>query len=106
MRVDISFKHLEKSSLLNNMINKNIEKIKRRTKFFKEDDVVHLSLHLEKNPHKDTYFCWINMYLPSKVLKAQSKKSDILSAITDSFSALLKQLDKFKHHLERHLRKK
>ena len=106
MRIDISLKHLDKSSILEEVIEKDIKKIERRLKIFKTDDAIHLSLHLEKNPHRDEYFCWINMYLPSKVLKAQSRKNDVPLAINDAFNALLKQLDKLKYRLERHLRKK
>ncbi len=106
MRVDISSKRLEKSKLLDNIIDKNIKKVERRIKLFKTDDAIHLSLHMEKNPHKDDYFCWINMYMPFKVLKAQSRKSSISSVINDSFSALIKQLDKFKYRIEKHLSKR
>jgi len=106
MRVDVSFKHLEKSPLLNNVVDKNLKKIERRVSMFKDDDVVHLSLHLEKNPHRDEYLCWTNIYLPSKVIKGQSKSATAQHAMNDCFAALTKQLDKFKHRLESGLRKK
>ena len=57
MRIDTSFKHLEKSTLVDNIINKNISRVERHTKMFKSDDTVHLSFHMEKNPHKDDYLC-------------------------------------------------
>lgn len=106
MRVDVSFKHLERSPLLDNVVDKNLQKIERRVKIFKDNDVVHLSLHLEKNPHRDEYLCWTNIYLPSKVIKGQSKSGTAQHAMNDCFAALIKQLDKFKHRLESHLRKK
>ncbi len=106
MRIDVSFKHMEKSSVLEDIIEKDISKVRRRLKIFKSDDPIHLSLHIEKNPHRDEYFTWINLYLPFKVIKAQRKSDSASVAINECFSALLKQLDKFKHKLERHLRKK
>jgi len=106
MRVDISFKNLERSNIIDSIIDKHIKKVERRIKLFKTDEAIHLSLHAEKNPHKDDYFCWINMYMPFKVLKAQSRKKSVSIVINDSFSALIKQLDKFKYKLEKHLRKK
>ena len=106
MRVDASFKHFQRSDIIDDIIDKNIKKVERRIKLFKTDEAIHLSLHTEKNPHKDDYFCWINMYMPSKVLKAQNRKPSVSAAINDSFAALIKQLDKFKYKLERHLRKK
>lgn len=106
MRVDVSFKHLEKSSILESVIDKNIRRVERRIKIFKSDEAIHLSFHLEKNPHRDEYFCWINMYMPFKVLKAYNRMISSSAAINGSFAALIKQLDKFKYRLERHLRKK
>ena len=55
MRVDVSFKHLPKSPLLETIIDKNIDKVQRRLKIFKSDEAIHLSFHLEKNPHRDQY---------------------------------------------------
>jgi ribosomal subunit interface protein len=106
MRVDISFKHLEESELVDNIIQKNIKKVERRIKIFKSDDAIHLSFHLEKNPHKDDYFCWINLYLPSKVLRAQRRRPNVSLAVNESFSALKKQLSKFKYQREKHITKK
>ncbi len=106
MRIDVAFKNLEKSELLEGVIRKNIEKIEKRVKLFKKEVPIHLSFHLEKNPHKTQYFCWVNLYLPFKVLRAQSSKNDVESLINEVFSALCKQVEKFKYKLERHLRKK
>ena len=47
MRVDISFKNMEKSEYLADIINKDVEKIRKRVKMFKNEDPIHLSLHLE-----------------------------------------------------------
>ena len=106
MRVDISVKHFEKSNALEEIVDKNIRKVERRIKIFKKEVPVHLSLHLEKNPHREEYFSWASLYLPFKVLKAKSKNGNLARLVTETFSALLKQLDKFKHKLESHLRKK
>lgn len=106
MRVDVSFKNLEKSEVLERTIEKNVEKVKRRVKLFKNEDPIHMALHLEKNPHKEQYICRVNLYLPFKVLKAQHTSTNTFGALNTTFSALLKQLDKLKHKLETHLRKK
>ncbi|MCM8824443.1 MAG: HPF/RaiA family ribosome-associated protein [Candidatus Omnitrophica bacterium] len=106
MRLDISLKNMERTPLLDNVIDKNIAKVERRLKIFSSEEAIHLSLHLEKNPHREEYFCWINMYLPFKVINVRSKFPSLTGVINDSFLALLKQMDKFKHRLETHLRKK
>ncbi|HEC70034.1 MAG TPA: hypothetical protein ENI31_07120 [Candidatus Omnitrophica bacterium] len=106
MRVDVSFKNMEKSEYLEDIINKDVEKIKKRVKMFKNEDPIHLSLHLEKNPHKERYSVSANLYLPRKVLKAEERYESAVLAINKTFLALIKQLDKYKALLERHLRKK
>lgn len=106
MRLETSYKNIEKNDVLEDTIDKNMEKVQRRIKLFKRDAPVHLSVHLEKNPHKEQYLCWINMYMPYKVIKAHRTHANTCKAINDSFSAIVAQLDKFKHKLETHLRKK
>lgn len=106
MRVDVSFKNLHKNDVLERTIEKNVKKVQKRTRLFKNEAPIHLSLHLEKNPHREQFFCWANLYLPSKVLKAQANYSNTCSTVNNTFAALLKQLDKFKHKVETHLRKK
>lgn len=106
MRVDISFKHMERTSLIDNALDKNIKKIERRLKLFKDQESVHFSFHMEKNPHRNDYFCWANLYMPYKVIKASEHKQTPTLAINFCFSALTKQLDKVKHRIESYLRKK
>jgi len=107
MRVDVSFKYLENSEFIENVLDGNLRKIQRRIKMFKKDAPVHLSVHIEKNPHKEQYFCRSHIYLPtSKVLAAAEKGDNSSLVINKAFSALTKQLDKTKHRLERHLHKK
>lgn len=106
MRVDISFKYMEKSEFIDNVLEKNVKKIGRRIKIFRNDDSIHLSVHLEKNPHREQYFCRTHIYLPSKVLNVEEKAERLTLAINKAFSALSKQLDKLKCKLESHLRKR
>jgi len=106
MRIDVSFKYLEKSEFIDNALEKNIKKIERRVKMFRRDDPIHVSLHVEKNPHREQFFCRANIYLPSKVLTAEEKETRPTLAINKTFSALSKQLDKLKYMRERHVRKK
>ena len=106
MRVDVSFKYLERNEFIDNVLDKNIEKIERRIKMFHRDDPIHVSIHMEKNPNREQYFCRTQVYLPSRVVMANAKATNSSQVINKAFSALSKQLDKVKHRLERHLRKK
>ena len=105
MRVDVSFKHMNSSAYLDNIIEKDIEKIKKRVKIFKRDDPIHLSLHIEKNPNKEQYLSWANLYLPRKVLKAQQNAPEASLGVNKVTSALIRQIDKYKVMVERHLQK-
>ncbi len=98
MRVDVSFKYLKKSDFINNVLKNNFKKMKRRIQIFRRNDPIHISVHIEKNPHKDQFFCRSHLYLPtSKVLVVDEKARSSSLAINKAFSALSRQLDKEKH---------
>ncbi|MBU2251699.1 MAG: HPF/RaiA family ribosome-associated protein, partial [Candidatus Omnitrophica bacterium] len=105
MRIDVSFKYLEKSDFIDNILEGNFRKIERRLKMFRRQDPVHISVHLEKNPHKEQYFCRSHVYLPSsKVVAADENGRNISLAVNKAFSAISKQLDKEKHKWEKQRR--
>ncbi len=97
MRVDLSLKYVDKSDFIDNVLDSNLRKIERRVKIFKRQDPIHISVHIEKNPHKDQFFCRSHIYLPtSKVLAADEKGTNSSIAINKAFSALSRQLNKEK----------
>ncbi|MDP2922819.1 MAG: HPF/RaiA family ribosome-associated protein [Candidatus Omnitrophota bacterium] len=106
MRVDVSFKNLEKSEFLNNVLAHDLEKIEKRVKIFRKDSPVHIAVRLEKSLHREEYTCSAHMYLPQHVLRADEKKDSASLAINKTFAALTKQLDKLKYKIEKHLQKK
>jgi len=102
----VSFKYLKKSDFINNVIEHNLKKIERRIKIFRQTDPIHISVHIEKNPHKDQFFCRSHIYLPtSKVLVVDEKARDSSLAINKAFSALSRQLSKEKHKKHSHHRR-
>jgi len=106
MRVDVSFKYLKKSDFINNVLENNFKKMKRRIQIFRRSDPIHMSVHIEKNPHKSEFFCRSHLYLPtSKVLVADEKAGNSSLAINKVFSAISRQLDKEKHKLQNQRRK-
>lgn len=106
MRVDISFKNLEKSEFLDNVLDKDIEKIQRKVQIFRKDDPIHVAVTLEKSHHREEYTCSAHIYLPQRVIRADEKDKRASAAINSTFSALGKQLDKIKYKVEKHLRKR
>ncbi|MFC1514981.1 HPF/RaiA family ribosome-associated protein [Candidatus Omnitrophota bacterium] len=106
MRVDISFKNMKSSDYLDNAISKDVDRIQRRTRIFKKDDAVHLSLHLEKNYHREQYFAWANLYMPRKVIRVQQQAPEASLAVNKVSHALIRQIDKYKVVVEKHLRRR
>jgi len=107
MKIDISFKYLERSEFINTVLDNNFKKIERRIKMFRKNDPIHISVHIEKNPHKEQFFCRSHIYLPSsKVVVADEKGRNSSLAINKNFAALAKQLDKEKHKWEKQRRRK
>ena len=106
MRVDTSLKYLEKSQLISTMLDHNLQKLSRLIKIFRQDDPIHISVHLEKNPHKEQYFCRSHVYLPSsKVIAADESGKTVSFAVNKAFGALRRQLDKEKHKWDSNRRK-
>jgi ribosomal subunit interface protein len=105
MKVDISLKYLEKSEFVQNILDKGINKIERRVQIFKKDDPIHVSIHVEKNPNKEQYYCRSHIYLPNKVLAAQENGEKLAIAVNKTFDALSKQLGRVKDKVE-HLRRR
>ena len=105
MRLDISCKYMDKSGVVEDIIDKGLKKIERRVMMFKKDSPIHLSIHLEKNPNKEEYFSRLQVYLPTKVLVAQEKGGNVDSAVNKAISAISRQLGKVKDKIE-HLRRR
>ncbi len=106
MRIDVSFKRMEPSKYLDDVINKDVAKIKKRMNILKSDEPVHISLHIEKNPHREEYLSWATLYMPRRVLKAQQRGPDAAIAVNKVTQALLRQINKYKTQFEKHLQKR
>lgn len=103
MRVDVSCKYMEHSEFIDEVLDKNLDKVEKRVLMFKGGEAVHVSVHLEKNPHREEFSCRVHIYLPSRVIKAEEKSVKIPTAINKTFAALVKQLSKVKVKVEKHL---
>ncbi|MCM8831058.1 MAG: HPF/RaiA family ribosome-associated protein [Candidatus Omnitrophica bacterium] len=103
MKVDVTYKYIQNSKLLEEILDKNISKIDKRLVGLAKYDAIRTSIHIEKNPHRNQYFCRSHIYLPSKVIKAENSSNDAIKAINLNFSALIRQLDRLKYKLVKHL---
>ncbi len=105
MRTEMTLKKVVRNELFDETVAMNEEKVEKRLKRLKEESA-HLSIHVEKNPHKEEFYCGLNLFLPSKVIHIQERYHTLEGCVTDSFSRLLIQIDKYKHKIERHLQKR
>ncbi len=103
MREDFLIKNFPRSPILEEEFNSQKEKIFDFFKKIRNTEALHISCHMEKNPHKEEYFCWINFYLPRKVLHVKEKGSDALVSLKKAFNTLKNNVRKYK---EKYLRKK
>ncbi len=107
MRIDVSFKYMKTSEFVNNALENNFQKLKRHLKMFNHDEAIHVSVHIEKNPHREQYFCRMRAYLPhSNVLAIEEKCTDTSSAINKGFAALITRVEKLKDKIESRRKKK
>ena len=106
MRIDISFKNLEYSRFSNNIVEKNLRKVERRIKIFRRNDPIHIFMKVEKNRHKQQYFCRIRVYLPGRFLNVTAKGVSFGLVVNKAFSAIFEQIERTKHKGEKQLRRK
>ena len=99
MKFDFLVKNFPKMPLLEEEFDKQKEKILKLFRNHSKKETIHISCHMEKNPHRQEYFTWINFYFPHKVFHVKEKASDALTSLKKSFSSLYmkikKQKDKF-----------
>ncbi|MCD6134995.1 MAG: HPF/RaiA family ribosome-associated protein [Candidatus Omnitrophica bacterium] len=106
MRIDISLKNIASTKVLQDILEKDISKVKRRVRMLKKDEALHLIISGEKNPHKELFSVSLKLFLPHKTIKVEEENKNLAKAFNGAFAALVKQIDKYKHMLERHLDKK
>ena len=104
MRTELTIKNINRTEILEKTVDANADKVVKRLKRLKEESS-HLSVHIEKNPHKEQYYCWLNLYLPSKVVHIKETANTLTKSLSKAFNALLIQIDKYKYKVERHLQK-
>jgi RNA polymerase sigma factor (sigma-70 family) len=100
MNVHFSYK-IEKTAYLENLLQKNIEKLQRYLQVFRPD-LVHLKGIVEENTPKEGYACSLNLRLPSGQLAAHEGSSTLDVAVKTAFDAITEQLKKHKELLRDH----
>jgi ribosome-associated translation inhibitor RaiA len=96
MRVDLALKNIRKTKHLGDVLEKDLEKLLKHTKVYKETSAIHLDVKLEKNVHKEDYEGWASLYLPGKVLRVHEHAPDKLSLVNSITKNIVRQLEKHK----------
>jgi len=96
MRDDFLIKNFPKNRVLLQEFEIQKQKILRMVRNTKYEETIHLNGHIEKNPHKEEYYCWMNLYFPRKVFHVKQKASDALTALKNSCGKLFFMVKKHK----------
>ena len=91
MRDDFLVKNFPKSDVLMEEFQTQKQKIVRMVRNTKYQQNVHLNGHIEKNPHKEEYYCWMNLYFPGKVFHVKQRAADAFTALLDSLQVKMEQ---------------
>lgn len=97
MRDDFLIKNFPKSDVLLDEFQTQKEKLFRMVHNTRFESSVHFNGHMEKNPHKEEYYCWLNFYFPGKVFHVKQKGSDAYTALKNASGKLSFIVKKYKH---------
>jgi len=96
MRVDLALKNIHKTKHLGEVIEKELAKLQKHTKAFREDSPIHLEMKLEKNAHKEDFEGWASMYIPGTILRVHEHAADKLALVNSITKNIVRQLEKHK----------
>lgn len=97
MNVHISYK-VSKTSDLENLFNRQAEKLGKYLRFFRPE-LVHLKGIIEENSVREGFMVSLNLRLPSGQIASQEHAGTATSAVKAAFDSLTEQLKKHKAHL-------
>ena len=95
MKTDVISKHLEVTPDVRSFIEEKSDKLSRHLAHFPED-LLHLKVSLERNPHKEEYAARINLSMPQTVLKCSENAADLFTATKFAFASLIRRAEKLK----------
>src|SRR3989304_3846873 len=100
MQVHFSYQNVPRTTLMDQVIQKNLQKLEKFLSHF-APDLVHLHGTLESNAaHKNTVVS-LNLSLPTGQLHSRQQAGNLMKDLQSCFSQLVDQLKKHKEALRR-----
>jgi len=96
MRDDFLIKNFPKNEILLDEFQTQKDKLLRMVRNKKAEEVAHLNGHMEKNPHKEEYYCWLNFYIPRKVFHVRERGADAFTSLKNASGKLSRMVTKHK----------
>jgi ribosomal subunit interface protein len=93
MKLSISYKHVESHEAIEKDVNRHVTKLNKFLKAY-APDLVQLHIVFGMNPHKEQYFCTLNLSLPTGALHAIGAGKNVRAGCKMAFSELEVQVKK------------
>jgi ribosomal subunit interface protein len=85
---------------LRKKIHEKISKLGKHLEHF-PSDTVHLHIALGRNPKKPLYTAALTLRVPSNILRSEKSSPDLIKALNEAVTALLRELESLKSQLRR-----
>ncbi len=105
MKVDIYKKNVTIDQITQDHLEHKIKNIQKRFKRY-HPDASHLTIRLSRNNKKDLFICSLELNVFNKILYAKKYHSTILSAIKQSFEAIIRSFEKYRLKINKCLQSK
>ncbi|MFO7890593.1 MAG: hypothetical protein R6V04_09670 [bacterium] len=105
MKVDIYKKNITIDQVTRSHLDQKVMNMEKRLKRY-HPDACFLIIRLSKNEKKSLFLCSLELKIFNKILYAKKQHSILLSAIKQSFDALVRSLEKYRLRINKSLRRK
>lgn len=105
MKTTLTIRHMKSNKVIQDAFDEHIARLSNRLSHFNEESIF-IHGNLDKNPHKEQYFCSLTVFLPSTTLHSRDSSFDLLMAVNAAFESIMRQAEKFKAKLRRGYRRK
>mgnify|MGYP001578643011 FL=1 len=100
MRTTLTVRHMKNNKMVQDAFDGHVARLSNRLSHFNEESIF-IHGNVDKNHHKEQYFCSLTVYLPSMTLHSRDSSFDLLRAVNAAFESIIRQAEKFKAKLRR-----
>lgn len=100
MKLSISYKHVNPQAVVENEIERHVEKLNKLLQSY-SPDLIQLHGTFSENSHKEEYSCILNLSLPTGVMHVTGTGTNVQASCKKAFSELESQVKKHKSLLRK-----